>query len=170
MTESVPYSPLNVAGNIAAVPKYQGPHRKSQGLFSRNCVADQEAAVRQTFADNLRDAFLDLLRREGRERMSREELGERVAKALGRKAPLDQSTVRGWFQGSIPPAATGMALARVLNTTFGALLGESAEAPQSREDAPETAETFRPAKDPSKVPAHRPTTLDRAAKRRRGNS
>lgn len=85
---------------------------------------DAEAAVRQAFASNLRDAFLELLRREGRERMSREELGQRVAKELRRKEPLDQSTVRGWFKGSIPPAPTGMALARVLGTTFGALLGE----------------------------------------------
>lgn len=85
---------------------------------------DAKTAVRQAFAANLRDAFLDLLRREGKERMSREELGQRVAKELRRKKPLDQSTVRGWFNGSIPPAHIGMALARVLGTTFGTLLGE----------------------------------------------
>lgn len=129
-------------------------------------MADQETAVRQTFADNLRDAFLDLLRREGRERMSREELGERVAKALGRRAPLDQSTVRGWFQGSIPPAHTGMALARVLGTTFGALLGESADAPQSREDAP-----GRPVNRVERGrEVLRETAVDKAARKKRRTS
>jgi hypothetical protein len=44
------------------------------------------------------------------------------------------------------------------------------DTPQSREDAPGKAEVMRPARDAVPTPAHRPTALDKAAKRRRKSS
>lgn len=85
--------------------------------------------VRQGFKRRIFEAHHALELREGG-RVSREEVGKRVGKALGVSA-YPQSTVASWFSEILPPADVGAGIASVYGVTAGWLYfgeGQMAEA------------------------------------------
>lgn len=76
-----------------------------------------QTVVRKGFRVRLFQAHAALEGREGG-RVSREEIGKRVGKALGTEA-INQSTVASWFSDILPPADIGVGLAKVYGVAAG---------------------------------------------------
>lgn len=73
--------------------------------------------IRQGFKARLFQAHAALEGKEGG-RISRDEIGKRLGKALGTE-PVPSSTVASWFSEILPPADVGAGLARVYSVRAG---------------------------------------------------
>lgn len=89
-----------------------------------NILTSLQTLVRKGFRLRLFQAHAALEGREGG-RVSREEIGKRVGKALGVGA-INQSTVASWFTDILPPADIGVGLAVVYEVPAGWLYFDEA--------------------------------------------
>jgi hypothetical protein len=121
-------------------------------------VVNLQTFVRKGFKVRLFQAHAALEAKEGA-RLSREEIGKRVGKALGTPA-INKSTVASWFTEILPPADVGAGVAQVYGVSGGWLyFGEDTV----RKAPPEDANPERK----SKAPPVKLTPVGTAAARRK---